>query len=108
MSSHEHIRLPITVGPDGAFRTVREDSPDEIAQNVEVILRTRLDDDGIGERLATPDFGTPDPTFVGFDADTALDVVRTYEPRADVAVVQQAIDRLGVETTDLSARRRES
>lgn len=104
----QHIRLPISIGADGTFRTVTEDERAEIAQNVLVILRTRINPDGIGERLATPTFGTADPTFVGFNAETALDVVRTFEPRADVAVVQQAIDVLGVQTTDLSVQRRET
>lgn len=101
----QHIRLPISLSSNGTFRTVAEDDPQEIAQNVLVILRTRTDLDGTGERLATPDFGIPDPAFTGFDAQEALDVVRTFEPRADVTVVQQALED-GVETTDLSVRPR--
>ena len=86
----QHLRLPLQLGPDGTFATVEEDSVEEIRQNVLVILRTR-----IGERLATPDLGVPDPTFRGFDADQALDVVRAFEPRADLQVAQQALDRQG-------------
>lgn len=93
----QHLRLPLTVGPDGTFRTVVEDSLDEITQNVLVILRTRT-----GERLATPDLGVPDPTFAGFDADEALDHVRTYEDRADLDVVRQALTGAGVQTTVIS------
>lgn len=104
----KHLRLPPTLAPDGTFRTVEEDSAEEILQNVTVILRTRIDAEGVGERLATPEFGTADPTFAGFDADTALDVVRTYEPRADVQVIRQVLDRFGREQTDLSVRRRET
>lgn len=99
----QHLRLPISLAPDGTFRTVTEDSPEEITQNVRVILRTR-----IGERLATPDFGTPDPTFAGFDAAAAMDLVSDQEPRAELAVVEQVIDSAGLQTTDLSVRRRES
>ncbi len=59
----QHLRLPFGLAADGTFATVQEDSDDEVVQNVGVILRTRL-----AERLATPDFGTPDPTFTGLDA----------------------------------------
>lgn len=99
----EHLRLPVRIGPDGTFRTDAEDSVEEIRQNVLVILRTRL-----GERMATPGFGTSDPTFTGFDAAVALDLVAVIEPRADLSVVLQALSALGREQVDLAVRRRES
>lgn len=99
----EHLRLPLRVAPNGRFYTVAEDSSEEILQNVLVILRTRL-----GERLATPDFGTPDPTFTGFDVEAALAAVTDVEPRADLQTVRHALDRLGAETLDVLVSRRET
>lgn len=99
----EHIALPIRVGGNGGFVTVAEDSAQEIVQNVAVLLRTRE-----GERLATPEFGTPDPVFTGLDAEAALALIATTEPRATVEVVRQVLDRDGRQVTDLDVRRRES
>jgi phage baseplate assembly protein W len=103
VSQHQHIRLPITLAADGSFRTVAEDSIEEVLQNVTVILRTRLE-----ERLATPDLGVPDPTFVGFDTAAALDMARMYEPRADLQVIERALTALGVQTTTVTVGRRET
>lgn len=88
-----HLRLPIALGSDGTFLTVAEDSDGEVVQNVAVILRTRE-----GERLATPEFGTPDPTFTGLDIAAVLPVVEQYEPRADLDVVQHAITAVSTVT----------
>lgn len=98
-----HLRLPLTLTADGTFRTVEEDSIEEIVQNVAVVLRTRL-----GERLATPDFGTPDPTFQGLDPAVVLDQIRDVEPRADVEIVAQAITAAGLQALDVQIRRGES
>jgi phage baseplate assembly protein W len=98
----EHLRLPFGLAADGTFQTVTEDSDAEVVQNVAVILRTRE-----GERMATPEFGTSDPTFVGLDPAALLPVVERYEPRADLLIVQQAITAAGVQTNDISVRRQE-
>lgn len=98
----EHLRLPLTIGPDGTFRTLREDSVEEITQNILVVLRTRT-----GERLATPELGTPDPVFNGLDTAAALDVVTLIEPRADLEVVRDALE-VSRQSVTLSVRRRES
>lgn len=98
----DHLRLPFGLAADGTFQTVTEDSDAEIVQNVSVILRSR-----IGERLATPEFGTADPTFTGLDPAALLPVVERYEPRADLLIVQQAITALGVQLNDISVRRQE-
>lgn len=98
-----HIRLPIAIATDGTFTTVAEDSVEEITQNVTVVLRTRT-----GERLATPDLGTPDPTFTGLDPAVALDMVRQVEPRADLDIVTRAVTAAGVQAVDVQVRRREN
>lgn len=97
-----HLRLPFGLAADGTFQTVAEDSDSEIVQNVAVILRTRL-----GERLATPAFGTPDPTFSGLDPAVVLPIVQEYEPRADLDIVTQVIRTDGVQTSDIGVRRAE-
>lgn len=91
-----HLRLPLSLAGDGSFRTVEEDSPEEILQSVAVVLRTRP-----GERLADPDLGVEDPTFVGFDAKAALTEVERWEERASLEVVEQVYAD-GVQTTRLS------
>lgn len=98
----KHLRLPLALGPDGTFATVTEDTDAEIKQNVSVILRTRT-----GERLATPTFGTPDPTFDGLDVAAVTEVVAQTEPRADLTIVQQVITRDGVQVNDATIRRQE-
>jgi phage baseplate assembly protein W len=98
-----HLRLPLQLAADGTFATVREDSDAEVVQNVAVILRTRT-----GERLATPEFGTPDPTFVGLDPAVVLPVVQTYEPRADLDIVQGVVGADGNQINDIGVRRQES
>lgn len=92
-----HLRLPLALAGDGSFRIVSEDSSEEIMQCVEVVLRTHP-----GERLMAPGLGVEDPTFVGFDAPTVLAVVREWEPRAEIEVVEQALTADGVQTSRLS------
>lgn len=95
-----HLRIPLALGADGQFVTHPEDSLEEVAQNVETVLTTRL-----GERQATPDLGTPDPTFRGLDVDAALDAALRWEPRADLELVDRLLDGTGLETTTVRVRR---
>lgn len=96
-----HLALPIALTSDGAFRTFDEDSPQELQQNVAQILRTRT-----GERLATPDFGTADPTFTGLDVEVALNTVEQWEPRATAELVEQVLTD-GTQTSTINVQRRE-
>lgn len=84
-----HLRLPLQVGPDGEFNTVEEDSDAEILQNVQVVLASRP-----GERLATIELGTDDPTFVGADPAALFAQVERWEPRVDLDLLGQAVDVL--------------
>lgn len=97
----EHLRLPLRLTPAGRLATVVEDTVEEIAQNVTVLLRTRP-----GERLATPTLGLPDPVFTGLDPAVALEVVREWEPRADLQLLDQVLAADGTQTTSLLLRRR--
>jgi phage baseplate assembly protein W len=97
-----HLALPLQLTAAGSFATVVEDSPEELTQNLATLLRTRP-----GERLATPELGTPDPTFAGLDPEAVLAVAAVWEPRADVQLVEHVLDAHGQERTTLAVRRRE-
>ena len=97
-----HLALPLRVTANGSLATHAEDSLEEITQNVAVVLRTRR-----GERLATPQLGIDEPTFVGLDVEAAFAAVAEVEPRADLALVEQVIDSEGEQRTELTVHRRE-
>jgi phage baseplate assembly protein W len=90
-------RFPIQPGADGSLGYISLD--DNVAQSVELLLRTRA-----GERLMRPEFGTTAPSMV-FDADSeqnlfrlerALsDAVRRWEPRVEVDQVHAERDPAG-------------
>jgi hypothetical protein len=90
-------RFPIQPGADGSLGYIGLD--DNVAQSVELLLRTRA-----GERLMRPEFGTTAPSMV-FDADSeqnlfglerALsDAVRRWEPRVEVDQVHAERDPAG-------------
>jgi hypothetical protein len=90
-------RFPIQPGADRSLGYI--DLDDNVAQSVELLLRTRA-----GERLMRPEFGTTAPSMV-FDADSeqnlfrleqALsDAVRRWEPRVEVDQVQAERDPAG-------------
>jgi phage baseplate assembly protein W len=87
-------RFPIAPDPGGGLTYLEGD--DNVAQSVELLLRTAA-----GERLMRPDFGTTVPSMV-FDADSeqnlfqleqALsDAVRQFEPRVEVERVRAERD----------------
>lgn len=81
------LALPFRLLPSGNFATVEEDSVADVAQSVRVLLLTTP-----GERLTDPDLGTPDPVFVGLDAEEVAAVVAEQEERASVQIVS---DQLG-------------
>lgn len=62
---------------------VEQDSAQEIAECVEVILRYPA-----GSCVDLPEFGIPDPTFAqnGLDLDVVRDVVEEWEPRAEAVL----------------------
>lgn len=77
---------PITFGADGRLKTVEKDTPEEIAQCVEMVLRTRR-----GSRLERTNYGVRDFVFdeISSPALIAEHVNRAIlegEPRADVIV----------------------
>lgn len=76
-----HLAFPFTIGEDGTAEVVEQDSLDEVAQCVQVLLSTPQ-----GSRVVVPSYGVPDPTFVGLDEATVEQAVSDWEPRAEVAV----------------------
>lgn len=80
--------LPAKASP-ASFRTVEQDSVDDVAQCVYVILATER-----GSRIEDPDFGITDPTFEvgGMDLGEALLQIETWEPRADVTIEEDVVD----------------
>lgn len=76
-----HLAFPFRVTVRGKAALVEQDSIDEIAQNVEIIVRTRR-----GERLEIPEFGVSPLLFrVLSSSDMTLleSQIREWEPRAD-------------------------
>lgn len=76
-----HIALPFRLGPSGA-NVVEQDSIDEVAQNVAVLVST-----DIGSRPPLPTYGIVDPVF-SQQIDTAgiITAIKTWEPRANVSI----------------------
>lgn len=96
-----HIDLPLRF--EGTrLAVVEQDSPDEVANSVETVLRYTP-----GDRPDVPDFGTPDQTFKqgGADPDEIERSIETWEPRAttfvdeDLDPIDTALSRVGVEVS---------
>lgn len=90
--------LPLQlVGTDLLER--EQDTPEEISDCVEVVLRTTL-----GQRPTLPDFGIADPTFSlgGADLEALRLAVETWEPRASAllerepGLLDELVDRINV------------
>ncbi len=80
-ASVPHLALPLRVGGDGRFAVLEQDSGDEIAQNVAVILATPE-----GSRAELPEFGAPRFDFEIPDPSDVIEAVKEWEPRADLSV----------------------
>lgn len=85
----KHLAFPIRVAANGGLLALEQDSEQEIAQSVALLVSTEP-----GERRSVPDYGLPDPVFGGLDQDDISDVVADWEDRADPAVVEQLADDL--------------
>lgn len=69
----------------------------ELAQSVRLLLSSR-----VGERVASPTYGSPDFTFMqDVDGQDVADVIERGEPRADVDVTVERLtpDRLDITVT---------
>lgn len=83
------IAYPFEILSSGKVREIEQDSIDEIAMSVEMILRYPL-----GYREELPEFGAPDLTFTTA-ADTSqilADHVTRWEPRAPIFIEERPAD----------------
>lgn len=84
MTSVPHFAIPLTLGPDGDFLTVDQDSEREVAQCAIAVLRTPL-----GHRELAPTLGLADTThtlaLAGESAALAAieQQLLAHEPRAE-------------------------
>ena len=94
-----HLALPLRVDATGRLATVEQDSPDEIAQNVAVILATAE-----GSRVEVPEFGVPRVEFTArIPAHEIVAAVEEWEPRASLTVESVAGLGADLSTTVLKA-----
>lgn len=91
------LRVPLEMGATG-FRTVEQDSLDDVAQCVYAVMATER-----GSRIEDPDFGITDPTFEqgGMDVGEALLQIGTWEPRANVTIEQDIVDLTDAVTVEV-------
>lgn len=77
-----HLKLPFRITGNKA-EVVEQDTAEEIAQCVEVVLSYP-----VGLRIDLPDFGINDQTFreQGPDVDEIRTAILRWEPRADATV----------------------
>lgn len=87
-----HFTLPVRVAADGSLTTIRQDSEQEVAQSVRVLLSTLL-----GTRGALPAYGVPDVVFAPpATINRALEgAVSQWEPRANGAKASVVIGEDG-------------
>lgn len=84
MTTTPHFRLPLTLGADGDFLVVEQDSEQEVAQHARAVLATPL-----GHRELRPDLGLEDTTHTlarsgVSDARIVIDrQLEKHEPRAE-------------------------
>ena len=76
-----HLSAAMTLNPDGSFSFLPQDTVDEIAQSVEVIVGTPT-----GSRTVVPTFGIPDPTFSQPNKGVITSCIGLWEKRAVVNV----------------------
>lgn len=92
-----HLAFPFHLNPDGTAATFAQDTTDDIAGCVTMIIGTRP-----GERTVLPTFGCPDQAFV--TTGTSLRVaaaIAAWEPRAGGAAVTVTVTDDGVASVDV-------
>lgn len=79
-----HFAFPFRFGSHGAAEVVEQDTPEEIEQNVKVLVLTER-----GERIEVPDFGVDDVVFqTGIDEGAIAAQAREWDERADVLIAE--------------------
>lgn len=81
MTDIPHFQFPFEF-KDGRFAEVEQDTIEDVAGCVEVVLRTP-----VGHRDELPEFGTHNPSFTAPpDIDSLRRAVTEWEPRAEATV----------------------
>jgi phage baseplate assembly protein W len=88
-----HLRFTPFQIVNGRAGTVEQDSPEDVLQCVETIMRFRR-----GQRPDAPDFGVPDQAHRQGGADPAevLDAIERFEPRAHRVAAELETDLAGL------------
>ena len=73
----DHLSTAFTIHQDGSFLTVHQDTLEEVAQCVSMIVGTTP-----GDRTVVPGFGIPQQPFDGPNAGQIENAITTWEPRA--------------------------
>jgi phage baseplate assembly protein W len=95
-----HFALPLRLDGTGGFAVLEQDSVDDVAQCVAVVLATP-----VGSRAEAPTFGVPQVEFTStVPAEDLVEAVVEWEPRADLDV--DSVSGLGVDgtVTEITAR----
>ena len=91
MRSVPHVELPMRLDRRGEPRTVEQDTADEVAQSVRVLMLTRP-----GDRLTQPAYGLADPAFApAGETPGVVEAVERWEPRATLDNVDAELDDAG-------------
>jgi phage baseplate assembly protein W len=76
-----HFALPLRLDAAGRLAVLEQDSADEIAQCVAVVMATPE-----GSRIEVPEFGVPRYEFRTPNAADIIAAVTEWEPRADLDI----------------------
>ena len=72
-----HLASSMILAADGTFGFWVQDTLDEVAQSVSVIVGTET-----GDRTVVPSFGVPAQPFNGPDKNEIINAINVWEPRA--------------------------
>lgn len=92
----QHLALPLRLDSTGRLAVVAQNSPEDVAQSVGVLVATRP-----FERVAVPGYGTPDPQADGPNLTATRAAVEHWEPRAGTVDLTLTVDGATV-TVDVS------
>lgn len=96
------LAFPFALRPNGRVAEVADDSDESAAQQIAMLILTR-----VGERPMVSEYGTPDPTFdiygVG-DADIAA-IVAAFGPPVSVLTVDEVPEPDGSATVEITFTR---
>jgi hypothetical protein len=89
MTDVPHFDYPFRFVTGGHAAVVEQDSAEDVLNCVTAIVKTK-----VGDRIESPTFGIPDPTFEAQPLDLGLisDAILTQEERASI-IIDQSPDR---------------